>query len=290
MSSGTGTDLAVEREIDLSHWRTTLLERWWIVVAGLVAGAVVGALYSLSGGSLWEASVILVPSQAFSPSGAPVLSYQSSPRAIDALAKQESMLEQVAKVSHISVAELRNHVATSTVSTGASASTASRGSQLIKITVQVDRKIAAADAANALGRLIAAESTGPYVDQSITVLNKDLESAQAALAALTPQIEAFNKVLATQNLDPFDKLILETQLQNAIARQGNLNDKIETETQQLVLANQIEKARVISPAAAQKTTARSRRTSVVFGALIGLILGVIAALVVDTRATRARRA
>jgi capsular polysaccharide biosynthesis protein len=290
MSSGPGTDLAVEREIDLSHWRTALLERWWIVVAGLVAGAVVGGVYSLSGGSLWEASVLLVPSQAFSPSGAAVLSYQSSPRAIDALAKQESMLEQVAKVSHVSVAELRNHVATSTVSTGASASTASRGSQLIKITVQVSRKIAAADAANALGRLIAAQSTGPYVMESIKVLNEDLQSAQTALAALTPQIDAFNKVLATQSLDPFDKLILETQLQNAIARQGNLNDKIETETQQLVLANQIEKARVISPAAAQKTTARSRRTSVVFGALIGLIIGVIAALVVDTRATRARRA
>jgi len=289
MSAATSTDPGVEREIDLSRWRTALVERWWIIVAGLVLGAVIGAFYSLSGGSLYQASVILAPSQAFSPNGSPVLSYQSSPRAIDILAKQQATLEAVAKRAHVPVDELTNRVSTSTVATG-QGSTASRGSQLIRITVQLKKGKEAAAAANALGAIIAKQSTGPYVEQSIVQLKQDLVGNRAALASVGDQIDAFNKVLASSTLEPFDKLILVTDLNNAISRQGNLNDKIEAQTQQLVLANEIERARVISAAAAQKTTARSRRTSVLFGALIGLIIGVIVAIVVDTRASRARPA
>src|SRR5581483_10534943 len=74
------SDAGAEREIDLSRWKQAAVERWWIVAAGLVAGVVVGALYSLSGGSVWEASVLVAPGQPFTPSGSPVLSYQSSPR------------------------------------------------------------------------------------------------------------------------------------------------------------------------------------------------------------------
>jgi len=42
----------------------------------------------------------------------------------------------------------------------------------------------------------------------------------------------------------------------------------------------------VEPAAASKTTARSRRSSLLVGALIGLILGTIAALVADPIAAR----
>src|SRR5579862_6775211 len=126
------TDLDAEREVDLSRWWTALVARWWIVAAGLVVGAVIGGIISLSGGSVWQASVLLSPAQAFSPSGAPVLNYNSSPRGINDLVTSEATLAEVAAAAHVPVSQLRGNVTTSSIATGA-ASTAARGAVLIKI-------------------------------------------------------------------------------------------------------------------------------------------------------------
>jgi uncharacterized protein involved in exopolysaccharide biosynthesis len=84
--------------------------------------------------------------------------------------------------------------------------------------------------------------------------------------------------------------VLVNQYDAAIARQGNLNDGISTTQQALSLAQNVEIAQIITPAAAEKTTARSRRNSILIGALIGLIVGVLVAIVLDWRAGRARSA
>ena len=61
--------------------------------------------------------------------------------------------------------------------------------------------------------------------------------------------------------------------------------------QQLALAENVEKAQVIEPAAAVKTTARSGRNGALIGALLGLLLGCAAALLADPfLARRARTA
>jgi uncharacterized protein involved in exopolysaccharide biosynthesis len=60
--------------------------------------------------------------------------------------------------------------------------------------------------------------------------------------------------------------------------------------QQLALALNVESAQLIERASAVKSTARSRRNSLLVGALIGLLLGGIAAIVADARAPRARAA
>ena len=44
-------DPGAEREVDLARWRRALVALWWIPIAGLVAGAIVGVLYSFRGGS-----------------------------------------------------------------------------------------------------------------------------------------------------------------------------------------------------------------------------------------------
>src|SRR5471032_2354153 len=109
------SDLNAEREIDLGRWKQAAMERWWLLAAGLVAGVIVGGVYSLSGGSVYQASVLLAPGQPFSPTGAPVLNYQSSPRAIEKLVTGESALKRAAKVAGIGVGALRGHVSTQTV-------------------------------------------------------------------------------------------------------------------------------------------------------------------------------
>src|SRR5438876_1103098 len=96
------TDADAEREIDLGRWKQAAVERWWLVAAGLVAGVVVGALLSLAGGSVYQASVLIAPGQAFSPSGAPVLNYLSSPRGINDLVTSESTLKAAQRQATIS--------------------------------------------------------------------------------------------------------------------------------------------------------------------------------------------
>jgi capsular polysaccharide biosynthesis protein len=278
------TDPGTERDVDLARWRAAITRRWWIVAAGAVLGIVVGGLYSLSGGSVYEASVLLAPSQAFSPSGAPVLSYTSSPRAINALAVDESTLTKVAKQAGVSVSQLRGHVSTTTISTGAGAA-AARGTVLIQITVQLPKPKETAIAAEALGDLIVKASTGPYVTQSITTLKTDLASNRAQLVSVAHLITAYNLALQDKSLTDIERLLLVQQVDNTLLRQGNLNDKIENQTQQLTLAENIELASIISPkpVEAVKTTARSRRNSILVALLIGLIVGGIAAIVADTR-------
>jgi capsular polysaccharide biosynthesis protein len=280
------TDLDAEREIDLARWKQAAIERWWLVAAGLVAGVVVGAVYSLSGGSVWQASVLIAPGQPFTPSGSPVLSYQSSPRSIEVLVTSESALKRAAAAAHVPVGKLRGHVSTQSVSTGLG-SAASRGSNLIRITVQLSKPRHAEDVANALGNIVIADTTSPYVKKSIaTYLSKE-KRYNAQLTSLTRVIDSYNKALSTKSLGFLAKLIMVNQLDAAIARQGTLNDKFAATDQQLTLVQNVEIAQLIEHAAAVKTTARSRRNSILVGALIGLIVGLIVAVVVDVRARRA---
>jgi capsular polysaccharide biosynthesis protein len=281
-------DLGAEREIDLGRWKQAAIERWWLVAAGVVAGIVVGALYSLSGGSVYQASVLLAPGQPFSPTGAPVLNYQSSPRAIEKLVTGESALKRAAKAAGIGVGALRGHVSTQTVATGASTSTASRGAVLLEITVQLAKPKHAEDAANALGNIVKTDTTSPYVQQSITAYATKIKDFQAHLTTLQKRIDVDNAALNSPGLTDVEKLIAASQLDNAQTRFGTISDNLSLAQQQQTLAKTVELAQIIEPAVAHKTTARSRRNSILVGLLIGLIAGVIAAIFVDTRARRPR--
>jgi hypothetical protein len=278
------TDPGAEREIDLGRWKQAAIEHWWLVAAGLVAGIVVGALYSLSGGSVYQASVLLAPGQPFSPQGSPVLSYQSSPRAIEKLVTGESALKRAAKTAGIGVGALRGHISTQTVATGASSSTASRGAVLIEITVQLHKPKHAEDAANALGNIVVTDTTSSYVKQSIDGFAVKIKDYGAQLDVLKQRIDVLTTAVNSPSLAFLEKLLLVSQLDNAQTRFGTISDNLSLAQQQKTLAQSVELAQVIEPAAAHKTTARSRRNSILVGALIGLIGGAIVAIVVDTRA------
>ena len=80
--------------------------------------------------------------------------------------------------------------------------------------------------------------------------------------------EAEVRRLAEKNFNPF-VLLLDKQL--------------------LTLAQNVEQSKLFSPARATKTTARSRRNSILVGALIGLVLGILAALLWEPAVRVARR-
>jgi uncharacterized protein involved in exopolysaccharide biosynthesis len=106
-----------------------------------------------------------------------------------------------------------------------------------------------------------------------------------------PRIAQLERAVNEEGLSALDKLVLVSSLDNAQQRRGQLLDLQSDVRQQLALAENVEKAQVVEPAAAVKTTARSGRNGALVGGLIGLLLGCAAALLADPFfARRARSA
>ena len=96
-----------------------------------------------------------------------------------------------------------------------------------------------------------------------------------------PRIAQLEQAVNEDGLSALDKLVLVSSLDNAQARRGQLLGLQSDVLQHLALAENVEKAQVVEPAAAVKTTARSGRNGALVGGLIGLLLGCAAALLAD---------
>jgi len=283
---GREVELDAEREIDLSRWRRAAAERWWIVLVGVVAGALIGGIVSLGDSGVYRASVLLAPGQAYTPSGSPTLSWISSPRNINEVVNSEAALKRAAATAAIPVNQLRGKVTTEEIETGAGA-LATRSAVLVRVTVQLNRPRKAELAANALGETVIENTTSSYVLSAIRTYQRQLETYTRQLASLDKTIADLNATLAASpELSPLDKLVLVSRLDSAEQRYGNISERQALREQQLTLAQDVMQTKVIEDAVAGRTTARSTRNSILIGALLGLILGAVAAVVADWRASR----
>jgi capsular polysaccharide biosynthesis protein len=282
------SDLDAERDVDLRRWLDALLSRWWIAAVGLAIGAVIGAVYGLSGGSTYSATALIARGQAFAPNGGSVLTYITSPGAIEAFVTSEPAIRQAAAKVGLSPGELRGHVATSTVAPNSQSAAQATNSILVQITVSLPRPKKAEDAANALAEIVKRQTFSNYVRQSIQIYRTRLANYGTRLKTLQTRITALNATLArSSTLPPLDRLVIASQLDSAEAAYGQTLDSQTTNEQLLTLAQQVEQTQIVQMARAQKSVARSRRNSVVIGALIGLLIGTVVALIVGLRARRA---
>ena len=285
MTSAPQSPLDAEREIDLARWRGALRRLWWLVAAGFVAGAVIGVLFSFGGGSVYKASSLISLGQPVSPGGVVLQGFGQNPRAVSQITSSAAAQDAAAHTAGMHPGALRGNVSISTV--GAATGAGVRAAPLISLTVQgkVAAKIAAA--ANALAAIVVAKTTAPYVGTKIATYIQVLNTTNSQLDSISQRLAGLNRALKVSHLDALNELVLVSQIDNAEQRQGNLNDQKATTQQQLAFSRNVESAKVITKAVAQKSTARSRRTSLLIGALIGLILGAIAAVVADGRLKRA---
>ena len=284
-------DLGAEREIDLRGWLDAFRSRWPIAVAGLVIGIIIGAIYSLPGGSTYSATALIAPGQAFNPAGnAAVLTYLTSQTAIDTIATSPATIAAAAAKAGIGPGELSGHVSVSGVNenTGQSSNTQSPGKAavLVAITAQQNSAKKAEEAADAVARIVQARTTSPYVLQSLHINAARLDSYARRLVTLKQKITYLTKALDQPGLSLDTGLLLTIHLDEAEATYGQTQDAQLTTQQAQSLAEEVERTQIIQLAKAQKSTARSRRNSVLFGGLIGLIAGSIVALVVGLRAAR----
>ena len=130
----TAPQFDAEREVDLARWRRAVVALWWLPVAGLVLGAIVGALYSFRGGSNYKATALISLGQPTSPGGALVPSYGTNPRAVSQIVSGAKFQEQAANTADMRPAALRGHVSVGTV--GSAGAGAARTQPIISLTVR----------------------------------------------------------------------------------------------------------------------------------------------------------
>ena len=160
-------------------------------------------------------------------------------------------------------------ISTTTVSGSAGTVGGTRVQQnpLVRITVQAPTPRKARIAVNSLARQVVERLSG-YAAEKIKLLEQRIASDKQQVEAIT-RGAAGNPALA---------VLLGTVLQDSF-----------TAGQQLLQAQQIELPSVLTHGAATKTTARSTRNSAAIAALIGLVLGILAALFWEPVATRMGR-
>jgi len=278
-------DTEAERDIDLIALGRGVLRLWWIVVLGVVGGAIVGGLWSLSGSTQYTATARIAPGQAFSPSGSTaVLTYLSNQTAINEIATSETTLEEAALKSGVPTSKLHGHVSTAAVVEGG----ASAGhAVLIDITATLAKKKQAEDAANAVARIVQRETTSSYVKEALKFYGKRIDSFNQRLTTLERRIAVLDQTLKEGGLTLNERLLLTIQLDQAQATQGQTIDSLSTAQQQQLLAQTVEQTQIIQDARGKRTQARSRQTSVFVGAIIGFVVGLFAAMIVYYRSERA---
>ena len=267
----SGFDPEAEQEVDFARYVRLLGARWWLLVAGLVVGAVIGYLVSLGGTQVYKATATLYLGQPLSASGNTSIQNESTnPSTPGTLARSQQVGQTVASICKVNASEFRKGISTQSV-TGALSKNGQ--SPLVQLSVQAKKAKVAQCAANQLAKLVVAK-LGTYAAGKIA-------NFKAQIAADDKDIKTFTTAISDPTISTTDKLILLTTLRS------DQQDKIAA-TSLLLQAQQVELPRIAAGAAAQKITARSRRNTVVVAALIGLILGAIAALLWDSVVPRLR--
>jgi uncharacterized protein involved in exopolysaccharide biosynthesis len=283
MTAPRRNDDLVEREVDLARWRRAVVALWWIPVAGLVVGAIVGVLYSFRGGTNYKASALISLGQPTSPGGALVNGFGTNPRAVSQIVSSAAAQAQAADKADLRPAALRGHVSVAQVGTVTGAG-AARTNPLISLTVTGKHSLNTAAAANALSDIVVEQTTASYVGVKIRTFRTTLEQVTKQIASVNTRLAIITaSEKASRNLDPLQQLVVVSQEDNAETRLGNLIAQQETLQQQLAFATQVESARVVEPAKSVKASAHSRRSSLLIGALIGLIIGAVVAIAADSR-------
>lgn len=266
-----GRELEGEAEVDLGRYAAAVAVRWWLVLAGLVAGVLIGLLLSVGGEQVYRASALIYLGQPYVGS-ARVDSLATTPGNVREIVTSEAAVRRVAAEAGLAPGELRGHISVSAPS-GAGADRARQ--QLVNVTVTGEARMKTARAANLLART-AVDRVSGYADAKIATLEGQVEAADRELAALERRIEA---LLADG--DDAAAAVFE------LRRSTVISSKLDRQ-QLLELARNVERARVVEPAVARQVTAQSRRNTVVVAGVLGLLLGLAAALAWEPVTERVR--
>jgi hypothetical protein len=275
LSTREDVDLEAEQEVDLGRYWSAIVSRWWLPLAGLLVGAALGYLVSLGGNQVWNATTTVYLGASYSIIGGNLLQGpQANPATVGTIARAQDSIAQAAARAGMRAADLRGNVSTKSISTGAGASTTRvTANPLVRLTVQASTRRKAQVAANTLAGIVV-DRLSPFADKKIVGLQERIAADQQQIDVIAQQQRGASDVTA--------KAVFALHLGDV------LDDQLQAK-QLLIQAQEVERPKVLTRAAAVKTTARSRRNSVVVAAFLGLLIGLLAALLWDPVVRRRAR-
>jgi len=262
--STRGVDPEAEQEVDLGRYWSAIVAHWWLPLVGLFVGAVLGYLVSLGGNQVWNASSTVYLGASYSIIGGNLLQGpQANPSTVGTIARAQDSIARAAAEAGMRPGDLSGNVSTKTISTGAGASTLRvTANPLVRLTVQASTRRKAQVAANTLAGIVV-DRLSPFADKKIAGLQERIDADQQQVDAIERQQRSAADATA--------KAVFALHLGDV------LDDQLQAK-QLLIQAQEVERPKVLTRAAAVKTTARSRRNSVVVAAFLGLLIGLLAAL------------
>jgi capsular polysaccharide biosynthesis protein len=290
-SDRTGRDVpsspTAEQEIDLGRYWWAIVARWWLVVLCVAVGVLIGYLVSLGGGRLFQAKTTVYLGQPLTATGSAQLQgLGTNPTTVNQIVKSEAVVRAVADEVGVDVDELREGISTRAVS----GAVARQGqTQLVEVSVRGPWRRQSADAANRLGETVV-ERVSAYPDAKIALLEGLLADQDRELEAIDTSIEGYREAIeGDTSLSPTERLLLVSLLGSAEQERGRLvEQKTQTELS-LAVAEEVERASVVTRATASRVAARSRSTSMIVGAVIGLLVGIVLALLWEPARARLAR-
>jgi hypothetical protein len=257
-------DPEAEQEVDLGRYWSAIVTHWWLPLVGLLVGAVLGYLVSLGGNQVWKASSTVYLGASYSIIGGNLLQGpQANPSTVGTIARAQDSIARAAAEAGMRPGDLRGNVSTQSISTGAGASTLRvTANPLVRLTVQASTRRKAQVAANTLAGIVV-DRLSPFADKKIAGLQERIDADQQQVDAIDRQQRGASDATA--------KAVFALHLGDV------LDDQLQAK-QLLIQAQEVERPKVLTRAAAVKTTARSRRNSVVVAAFLGLLIGLLAAL------------
>ena len=264
----TGFDPEAEQEVDFARYGRMLARRWWLVAVGVVAGAVIGYLVSVGGTKLYSATATIYLGQPYNGS-TPIITLQTNPSVVGQIANSQSADDKAATQCKTTVGSFRKGISVQKIATASTPSkSTAQINPIVTVTVQTAKGKVAACVANALARA-AVRGVWSYPTAKIANLKTRIAHDNAAIKAFNAQL-ADPAVVASGGLTSAVYLKLNT-----------AQTDLSTSQQLLIIAKQVEMPRVTIPARERQVTAQSHKNTVIIAALIGLILGVIGALLWD---------
>lgn len=240
-----------EQEVDLRSYWSAVAARWWLPVAGLLAGAAIGYALSLGGSDVWRGEALVYLGQPVTPAGAQVQSLSTNPAAAREVVSSGAAQRRAERTAEVPRGSLAGNVSVAAVS-----GNLSRLGQnpLVRVRVEGETR-GVARAANVLARIVV-DRVSEYPAQKIRTLTTAIEQLEADLT------EARSRPASADTL----------------LWRAELNEQLLAARLNLDLAREVESAGVVEGAIARKVTAQSRRNQIVVGAVLGLLLGLAAAL------------
>ena len=280
-------DLDAEREVDLRPTWDRIIARWWLPVAGIVVGAILGVLVSVGAGDVWRAEALVYLGQPFTSAGGGQLqNLQTNPKTVTEIVRSEAAITKAARAAGMRTGQLRGNVtSTAVVQPG---QVARNFTPLVEIQVRAPTKAKAEKAVRSMATTVVTQVV-PYVDAKIQLLRDQIADDERQLEDIAARISSANEqmqlALRNDSLSLTEKLLVSTNsnatINAAEQRRGSVLTELNVARGLLAQAEHVELSRVVQPGVAKRASATSRRNAAVVGGLVGLLLGALAAILAD---------